>query len=398
MSPPVTAGWQRFRYAWENGPGLPAQLHAAADRLAVRCDVTLSRAAEGPSFAYVGLPRSEHHVLPFLEQQRSREFGGPDPVREVLGRRPWTAALREAAHSADMVFAGCGEGRLRALRATPRLLPDTHSATGPVLPFRLHLILPVEGGSAAMLRRVSGNERRQFTKQLAEHGWQWEPATGRDDFDYFYQRMHLPTMHGRHGEDTRSLSERMAREVLLRDGRLFFVTRQGERVAGLLCHGGQPGRPLTMRLLGVLDGAPEHYRTGVVKAVYYLCVDWACANSVPVIDMSGTEPFLSKGIVQFKRRFHPRVALPPGHHARRRLWPAALRDTAEVRAFLVANPFLALGEDGAPSAVYPYDRDRPARKDLRAGFSGLPEDRLLDLDELFARTAPAAVTAGAAGD
>nr|WP_286157473.1 hypothetical protein [Streptosporangium nondiastaticum] len=71
----------------------------------------------------------------------------------------------------------------------------------------------------------------------------------------------------RHGVATRRLPVGLAYECLFRRGILFFLDQDGARVAGVLCARPRDGRVLTMRLLGVLDGARRYYTGGVVDVI-----------------------------------------------------------------------------------------------------------------------------------
>lgn len=356
-------------YAWNNADGWPAAARLARDELRPRCPAIVSTAPSGPTLGYAGL--DPHQILPFLESRR--DAPASSRRQAVL---PWATALAAVGRSADLVFAGGPARRIAALRARA-------GHAGVLAPFRLHLVLDTDRPADTVLGEISRRERRYHAKLRRDHDWRWEHATAPADFRHFYRRMHRPLMERRHGSATRSIPEDVARDRLFAGGRLFFLRQAGERVVGVLCGWSERRRRLTMRLLGVLDGDERHYTSGAVKAVYFMAIGWACGNGVRTLDLSGTEPFLSKGILQFKRRLHPSVVPPPTHYAGRRLWLAAARDTPAVRDFLVANPFLALGPEPGPGALYPQDRDRPARTDISAALPGVAWQRRLDLDRLL---------------
>jgi hypothetical protein len=206
--------------------------------------------------------------------------------------------------------------------------------------------------------------------------------------------MHRPTMARRHGPRTRTEPKAVAYECLFRRGPLFFVSEEGRRVAGVLCRWEPRTRTLTTRLLGVLDGDEAHYRSGAFKAAYHLLLEWACGAGVEHVDLHGTEALISKGIFQWKRKFHPRVVLPPNHFARKRVWLHAARDTPAVRRFLVANPVLAMLPQGGIEAVYFRDRERRPRTDLGCSCPGVLRQRELDLDAFLSCDAGPRATAG----
>lgn len=353
-----TGGWAGARERWAELPGRRFA-HRVLD------------AAEGRlSLAYQGFPEGTTYVLPYLRDQMAAQAGAVS----ATDRRPptWRQMLR-AAHrpTADLLVLGCSRERVRRLPA----------ARSVVLPFRINMTLGID--AEAVHRGVSGNERRQFAKLRRSHGWTCEAGTEPADLEFFYRRMHLPTMASRHGEEARSTDWDIARRALFRHGLVLFVREGDRRVAGVLARLEDGGRMLRMRLLGVLDGAGEHYRSGAVKAVYYLTMEWAAEHGVTRVDFSGGDPFPGKGVYQFKRRLHPTVSHPADHFRHRRVYLRATRDTPAVRDFLVATPLLTVDASERLVATHFFDGTRPLRSDIRADGPGVHGARAIDLDEFL---------------
>ncbi|MFF1561735.1 hypothetical protein [Streptomyces sp. NPDC058279] len=363
----------RLTYAWNNSPQLGwrtvRRLYDSAPR---PVPVTVSRVESGhPSIAYLGLPQGRANILQLLEQQRSRT--SPGPIRRESGRTRLRELAADHWPDADLVVVG----------AHARLLEHLPTAGSLTAPFRVHLVVDVPTSVEELDRRISRRERWEFRRNQREHHWTLEEDSSPEAFDFFYRTMHAPTMSRRHGERSRTESPSVARHAILRHGTLMFVTSAGVRVAGVLCHWSPDRRTLTTRLLGVRDGDQRHYEEGAFKAVYHLLLRWARENRVDHVDFFGTEAFLSKGIFQWKRKFGPRVVLPPNHFSDKRIRLHVRRDTPQVRDFLVANPLLALEPGpGGPVLVPTYftDSARPPRTDISARCPGLPEPRFVDLD------------------
>lgn len=365
----------RLRYKWGAGTGKWADARQLwADLPGRRYVSTLTDSADGRlSIAYQGFPEGLTYVLPYLRAQQAALLGGAQTTagRAVSWRRIRQQA--EGPENADLLFVGCSRRRAESLAGAESL----------TLPFRVHMLLDVEGDAATMLRRVSGNERRQFASLRRKRGWTCEAATDVADLRFFYERMHLPTMASRHGEESRSTDWGIALRALHQHGVLLLVKEEDRPVAGVLCRTEDDGRSLHMRLLGVLDGDESHYRSGAVKAVYYLTVEWAAEHGVQHIDFSGSDPFPGRGVFQFKRRFHPTIALPEDHYRDRRIHLRVLRDTDAVRDFLVATPMLTVHADGRIAATYFFDADRPPPMQIRSDSPGVTEVRTVDLDDFL---------------
>ncbi len=310
---------------------------------------------------YDGVPEGEVYVLQFLEQRRA----------------PGTPAVRGPGTDVDLLLVGCSGATAPAVTAPASIL----------LPFRVHLVLPVPADVAAIPRQVSRKARQQFARQRVALDWQLRETADPADFEQFYERFHVPTMRSRHGAAARTVDRETADLELFRNGTLFLMTQRGDPVAGMLCRWARDEGVLTLRLAGIRDADRVHYASGVFLGLYLLILEWAVRRGLTALDLSGCEPFLSKGIFQFKRKLHPRVAWPPDHFAGKRLVLRAMRDTPDVRDFLVANPVIAL-EGPAMRAVYFHDDQRPARLDYRYEGTGLAGHRLEHLDDFLAATAP----------
>lgn len=355
----VRNAWAHLRYQWDHGEHWWAAAHAFADDVHARLRTVDRRIAGDLVIGYRGYRAGLRHVMPFLAEQLARnDKDGARPP--VTGEAP------------DIVFFGCSHRRVHQLA----------DGASMVLPFRVQQLITVVPDAAAMRARVSRSERRQFSLLRRKHDWTLTVGT-RDDLAFFYERMHLPTMDSRHGEATRSTDWTTARECLFERGMLFFIEEQGRRVAGVLCRRDDDGRTLRMRLLGVLDGDEQHYRSGAVKAIWYLAVEWASENGVDLIDMSGGEPFPGKGVFQFKRRLHPVTTLPTDHFGAKRLCMRVLRDTDAVRDFLVATPMLAIDEAGRLTAVHFFDDQRAANTRIVGVGPGIERSVQIDLGEFL---------------
>jgi hypothetical protein len=374
---PADVARARLRYAWNNSPQpLWRTLRGLYDSVPRSGAATVSRVTTGqPSLAYLGLPQGRANILQLLEHQRAGSAAGAARREEVRGSLRDLAAGRWP--DADLVLVGAQAHQVARL-------PEAHSVTAP---FRVHLVVDVPDSAELLQQRISRRERWEFRRNQRARQWSLEEDSSPEAFDFFYRRMHSPTMRRRHAERSRTESMVVARHGILDRGTLMFVVQDGVRVAGALCHWSADRRTLTTRLLGVLDGDELHYEQGTFKAVYHLLLQWAGEHGVAHVDFFGTEAFVSKGIFQWKRKFGPRVVLPPNHFADKRLRLYVRRDTPAVRDFLVANPLIGLDSGpGGPVLVPTYftDSERPARLDISASCPGLPEPRLVDLDRFLA--------------
>lgn len=368
-------GRLRTRYLWSYSadPRVVATHSWLETRVRPWVAVTSTAGPAAPSLAYAGVPAGVVKIHQLLEQRREA-LGArtADRYQEHVDR---DALLRgRLPRPADLVAVGCSAAQAARLPAASAL----------VLPFRLHLLAHLGDGLDAWRRAVSSSELRWFRAARRTARWELEVAEDDASFEYFYHRMYLPTMRARHGERARCEPPDLAREALFRHGFLVFLARDGTRVAGSLDRWNVRSRTLVLRLFGVLDGLPEHYRNGTSRVLDFLLLEWACGKGVRTVDFGGIEPFLSQGIFQRKRKLAPRAVLGPNHLGSLRLWWHARRDTPAVRDFLVDNPVVEVVGRDRLRAVYFYDEQRPARLDLARTHEGVDGCRTLALDEFFA--------------
>ncbi|MGW5052684.1 hypothetical protein [Actinokineospora sp. NPDC004072] len=354
----------RAAYAWDHSafPPLAAARGWHDTRLRSPVGVVSSAGPHLPTIAYAGPPHGVVKIHQLLEERREA-LGGSTTERERGG------LPRGELPAADLVAVGCTQ-RQAERWAGPAAL---------TLPYRVHLVVDLDGD---WRRALSRRERQWFAAARRSRAWALEQADDDGSFAYFYDRMHEPTMRLRHGERARSEARERAYECLFRAGVLVFVTLDGVRVAGALCRADRA--TLTIRLVGVADGARQHYTDGALRAADHLLLEWAAGNGYRHVDFGGVEPFLSQGIFQWKRKFGPRAVRPRTHLGRLALLWCAKRDTPPVRDFLVANPVLELAGDGGFCAVYFHDAERPARTHLSHVCANVQRSRVVDLDVFLA--------------
>ncbi|SFP43322.1 Acetyltransferase (GNAT) domain-containing protein [Amycolatopsis arida] len=375
--------WTRLKYNWGSGTGHWAGAHQRWASAPGRRFPGRVHTSENLSVVYEGFPEGLTYILPYLRDQQA-VVDGPVSVADTAPVT-WQGIQRSVREpEGDLLVIGCSHER--ALR-----LPRARSV---VLPLRLHLLIDIVADAETMHKTVSKNERRQFANLRRKHEWTYEIGTADADFEFFYERMHLPTMASRYGDEARSADRDLALNALFRRGLILFVNEGGKRVAGVLCRLEDDAKTVRMRLLGVLDGDFTHYRTGAVKAVYYLTIEWAADTGRKLIDFSGGDPFPGKGVFQFKRRFHPTVAHARDHLGGRRAYLRVVRDSPAVRDLLVATPMFTVDDDNRIVATHFTDRSRPALAKIRMDGAGVHAARTVDLDGFLGSTVHAGQLVG----
>ncbi|HEU4699174.1 MAG TPA: GNAT family N-acetyltransferase [Gemmatimonadales bacterium] len=160
----------------------------------------------------------------------------------------------------------------------------------------------------------------------------------------FVDRMLRPTAEGRFGagawHPTAALLDRV-----MRDGELYFLCREGERLAGITALAlGRTTR--WFPLSGLRDGDASLLRDGVMAATYALVFARARAEGYSRLDLGRTTAFVHDGVAQVKRKW----GFAPVRDPLTQL--VALRldaGSAALREVLARDPLLAdTGEGLAP--------------------------------------------------
>lgn len=372
--PACTRVQTRIGYAWRNS-GHPlvrkARRHWDSRRWA-RQPVVRSELA-GLVITYAGLRDGQAYTLEFTEQRRETT-NSDTAVRTAISLPPRDILHDHRIPDSDIVIIG-------ATAADAGQLPADSAF---ILPMRVHFVVDYDDSVDNVMARIAKGERRNFRQRLRQHTWHLTIDRDPEWFDYFYEHIYRATMAARHGARERVETPTSAHECLFREGILFVLSMDGQRVGGHLCHWDRERGVLTSRLLGVRDGDENLYAAGALKVMHSLLIQWAGEHGVRQLDFQGTEPFLSKGTYQLKRLFGTRVTLPPNHFGDKRLWLQVRRDTPQVRDFLVANPFLSLNRAGGFEAVYFHDDQRASRTDYKSNSPGVTRVRDIHLDEFFA--------------
>lgn len=376
--PPARIGWvQRLRlhagYQWRNnGNPLLTGLRVRWDARGRTTYPALDSELGGVLVSYAGLPEGLAYTLEFTEQRReaSSEDAAVRRASTIRGSELTTAS---ALPDGDIVIVGTSAAKARRLPATASV----------ILPMRVHFVLDIDADADVLLSHISKGTRRDFRQQSRKHEWDFGVEPDAEWFDIFYADYYKATMLSRHAERARTEGRDSAYECLFRSGIMFYLAMDGKRVAGHLCHWDPRSRVLTSRLLGVFGGSEKYYAAGALKIMYVRMIEWAARNGVRRLDFQGTEPFLSKGTYQLKRRFGTKVVLPPNHFGGKRLWLQVRRDSPEIRDFLVANPMIAEPAPGRLEAIYFRDGTRRPRLDYQAMSPGVDRIRQVDLDEFL---------------
>ena len=179
-------------------------------------------------------------------------------------------------------------------------------------------------------------------RKVKRQGFVLEQSVSAGDWGEFYDVMVGPQALARHGSTAWVPSRQLMKEFS-EAGILHFITRNGERVAGICTV--PRGDTLWLAISGVRHGDPALLRQGAGFAILSLTIEWARRHGFRALDAGRTGPFINDGLQQFKRKWGLAPVPDPLAHL------AAVRVHSEAVAQAFARePVLV--EDGAGLRAY----------------------------------------------
>jgi len=158
-----------------------------------------------------------------------------------------------------------------------------------------------QGSLSSMPPSKPSESLRTDLRRLARGGYGLDAAAGSvRDWAQFERDMVIPYAKRRFGDEAWIPSSGYLRAVRAR-GKLLFVTKDGERVAGACVLRGR--KEAWVVAVGVRDGDIDLMRGGAIAAVYGLTIGWARGLGVRRMDFGRTSAFQLDGIARFKRKW-----------------------------------------------------------------------------------------------
>jgi hypothetical protein len=289
-----------------------------------------------------------------------------EPAEQQVGQIPFWRYGELADLSSDDIII------VEAAKHLIRRLPHQDAI---VLPQFIRHIVDVRGGWQDVRSRFHKSVRKNELRLIRKYGYEYDLSHDRQDFEEFYHQMYLPTTRDRHGalSSPTSISESYQ---YFRYGWLFRVKRDGDWVSGVVCHSLE--NVLIARILGVKNADERLIKEGATSATYYAAIHWANQHGYEAVNFLGTEPYLSGGRFQHKRKWGTTVYVPS--HLHRQIWIGVRRITPAVSHFLKETPFIVVDKDGKlhgliiaddPHNVSPETRKEWEKHYVTPGLSSL---------------------------
>jgi hypothetical protein len=216
--------------------------------------------------------------------------------------------------------------------------------TGFVLPRWVKMYMDVEQSMSVITRNAT------IPRRIRKHALGLERANTEADFEFLYDNMYKPYISARHmGSAVLEDRKKMTEDFRLGDSTIYFITREGRRIAGLYEQyiNGEP----YMHGGGVLDGSEDFLKMGVIGALYYYALENYQHHHVKRVNIGGTSPLLTDGLTAFKISLGAKVSeIPRQDSLRLKLIP--LSNSKGLKDFLTGNAFAYIENDSIYCAVF----------------------------------------------
>ena len=273
LVPAYSSRWSRAPIMAHRGLALPFQL---AGRVRKR---TVTFAGEQLQLVEIGREK-------LLRPLGTRLFGKLPAAVQGVTRAVWSPAALAHEGSADLVLA-----------EVHRWMADRFRREG-------WLLVPQsvrwQGELAHIPPRDCSHGLLENLRKVKRQGFALEQSTSPGDWEEFYDVMVGPQALARHGATAWVPSVQLMKEFSAA-GILHFITRDGERVAGICTL--PRGDTLWLAISGVRQGDPALLRQGAGVAIFSLTIEWARSQGFRTLDAGRTGPFINDGLQQFKRKW-----------------------------------------------------------------------------------------------
>lgn len=227
---------------------------------------------------------------PWVSYLPNRFFVG-EPQRELVGNvLPWelSALLNRLRTSADLTIA-----RMDRLSARMWFGHDYLA-----VPEWVGTKLSVPDDVDKLMR--SSASLRSDMRHIRRHKFLPFVTLGNEDFETFYHSMYVPFTRTRHGKIAFMRKPRDLRHRLGRGG-ILWILHAGQRVAGMQFE--RKGQTLDVLAVGTVNGDLALLRDRAISALHYHVIRLARELGCTTVDLRGSRPSLSDGLLRFKRKW-----------------------------------------------------------------------------------------------
>ncbi len=214
------------------------------------------------------------------------------------------------------------------------------NSNGYILPVWVAMRINIDRPIDDICKR-SASHFSDVLKRIRKYNLTYEILTDEDSFNFFNEKLYLPYITKRHGEeaiidDLKKIWESSPSPVLM------AIKEEGKIVAGSLIQ--KTGDYLYGLRLGILDGNEEYLRHGVGGAIYYYGILEGQKMGCRYLDVGSTRSFLTDGLTKYKISLGAEFVLDKTT-LKECLWLGFNEKSDAAKEFMFSNPFIYLTKD-----------------------------------------------------
>jgi hypothetical protein len=176
---------------------------------------------------------------------------------------------------------------------------------------------------------------------IRKYNLTYELLTDNESFQYFNERIYLPYITKRHGDE--ALIEDLNRIWNSVPSPWLLAIKEEEVIVGAALIR-KSGDCIYLLRLGLIDGNEEYRRHGVIGALYYFCILEGQKMGCRYLDIGGTRPFLTNGLTKYKLGLGGEF-VSDFSTTNEYLWLGVNEYSSGAREFFSKNPFMHLSKE-----------------------------------------------------
>lgn len=179
---------------------------------------------------------------------------------------------------------------------------------------------------------------RSNIKKVIDSQFDIEIVKSRSDFEMFYHKMLYPYSQKRYGKFAVIDNYGQLGDRYIKNGELIFIKKGSQCIAGMLLLY-EEGEVTSYRI-GILNGDIRWVKEGAISALYYHAIRYCSDNGHQKINLGGSRPFLSDGVMRYKlTAWNMKI---DGYAKAFYFILKPLKKSHFVKEFLKTNPFISL--------------------------------------------------------
>lgn len=145
---------------------------------------------------------------------------------------------------------------------------------------------------------------RADIRNIRNNRFTWELSDKQEDFDFFFEKIYVPTITDSHGRSALTASyENRQHKFETGTMKLLQVMRDNQFLAGVAIDFDNSAP--TLRDSGVLNGSLEIKKTSALSAAYLFAMDYLASKGHSNVSFGLSRSFLDDGVLNYKRKFRP---------------------------------------------------------------------------------------------